>query len=145
MPHPQRVDPRALRFSAALTSVVLAVALVTPPVVAATLLAAQAAVFAVSAFVDLRLSPYAQVFARVVRPRLAEPSELEDARPPRFAQLVGLAFVVVALIGLAVGVPALFYVATAMALVAALLNAAVGFCLGCEMYLIVRRLQPSRG
>lgn len=143
--HPRQVDPRALRFGAALTSVVLAAALVTPPIVAAALLVAQAAVFAVSALVDLRLSPYAQLFARGLRPRLGEPAALEDARPPRFAQLVGLAFVLVALLGLALGLPALYTAATAMALVAALLNATVGFCLGCELYLIARRLQPSRG
>ena len=42
------------------------------------------------------------------------------------------------------GATALFYVATAFALVAALLNATVGLCLGCEMYLLARRIQPAR-
>lgn len=145
MPQPDRVDPRALRFNAALTSVVLAVALVAPTGVAVGLLVAQTVVFAVGALVDLRRSPYALLFATLVRPRLAPPTETEDARPPRFAQVVGLGFAVVALAGLAAGVPALFLAATALALVAALLNAVVGFCLGCEMYLIARRLQPVRG
>lgn len=145
MPQPDRVDPRALRFNAALTSVILAAALVVPTSIAVGLLVAQTVVFAVGALVDLRLSPYALLFAKLVRPRLAPPTETEDARPPRFAQLVGLGFAVVALVGLAAGVPALFLAATALALVAALLNAVGGFCLGCEMYLIVRRLQPARG
>jgi hypothetical protein len=34
--------------------------------------------------------------------------------------------------------------ATALALVAAFLNGAFGFCLGCEMYLIIRRIWPGR-
>jgi hypothetical protein len=35
-------------------------------------------------------------------------------------------------------------VATAAALVAAFLNGAFGFCLGCEMYLLIRRIRPGR-
>ena len=142
MSQPERVDPRAVRLNAAATSLVLAAALLAPIPVAAGLLCLQALVFAIAAFVDLRLSPPSLVFARLVRPRLGEPAELEDSRPPRFAQQVGLAFVLLALVGIATGVPALFLAATALALVAALLNAAVGLCLGCEMYLIARRFTP---
>ena len=144
MSQPDRVDPRALRFNAALTSLVLAAALLAPEPVAVTLLTAQAAVFALSAFVDLRLSPYSLLFRAVVAPRLDAPGELEDSRPPRFAQVVGLVFALVGLVGLLAGATALFYVATAFALVAALLNATVGLCLGCEMYLLARRIQPAR-
>jgi hypothetical protein len=35
-------------------------------------------------------------------------------------------------------------VATAFALFAAFLNAVFGFCLGCEMYLLIRRIWPGR-
>jgi hypothetical protein len=35
-------------------------------------------------------------------------------------------------------------VATGLALVAALLNAALGLCLGCELYLIARRARAAR-
>jgi hypothetical protein len=35
-------------------------------------------------------------------------------------------------------------VATGLALAAAFLNAAFGFCLGCEVYLLVRRTAPAR-
>ncbi|MGJ9411587.1 DUF4395 domain-containing protein [Aeromicrobium sp. CF4.19] len=145
MSQPERVDPRALRFNAAATSVVLALALVASTPLAIALVALQTVVFAISALVDLRLSPYSLLYSRLVAPRLAPPSELEDARPPRFAQLVGLTFAVVALGGLALGLPAVFLTATALALVAALLNAVVGLCLGCEMYLTARRLTPARG
>ncbi|MEV4298671.1 DUF4395 domain-containing protein [Microbispora rosea] len=133
-----QIDPRGPRFGAAVTSVVLAVVLVTQN---PWLLAAQAIVFALGA---ADVSPYGLVFRRFVRPRLRPPAETEDAAPPRFAQAVGLGFAVVGLIGFAAGITALALGATAAALLAAFLNAAFGFCLGCEMYLLIRRLQPGR-
>jgi hypothetical protein len=78
-------------------------------------------------------------FRAWVRPRLAPPTELEDPRPPRFAQLVGLLVVGAGLLFAAVGFPAGVPVAAAVALVAAFLNAAFGLCLGCELYLLQRR------
>ncbi|MEU6429480.1 DUF4395 domain-containing protein [Microbispora sp. NPDC046973] len=133
-----QIDPRGPRFGAAVTTAVLAVVLVTQN---PWLLAAQAIVFALGA-VDA--SPYGLVFRRFVRPRLGPPAETEDAAPPRFAQAVGLGFAVVGLIGFAAGITPLALGATAAALLAAFLNAAFGFCLGCEMYLLIRRLQPGR-
>jgi hypothetical protein len=133
-----QIDPRGPRFGAAVTTAVLAVVLVTQN---PWLLAAQAIVFALGA---ADASPYGLVFRRFVRPRLAPPAETEDAAPPRFAQAVGLGFAVVGLIGFAVGITALALGATAAALLAAFLNAAFGFCLGCETYLLIRRLQPGR-
>ncbi|MGZ5370766.1 DUF4395 domain-containing protein [Aeromicrobium sp.] len=144
MSQPTQVDPRGLRFGAAITSVVLAIALVAPVRVALILLSLQAIVFALGAFGSLQRAPYGLLFARAVRPRIGAPAELEDARPPRFAQLVGFLFLVVALAGLLSGATVVGYVATAFALVAALLNASVGFCLGCEMFLAFRRLTPAR-
>lgn len=136
-----QVDPRGQRFGAAITTVVLAVVLVTSwwP-----LLAAQTLVFAVSAFAGLRFSPYGLLYKSLVLPRLGPPSELEDPQPPRFAQLVGFVFALVGTVGYALGAPVVGIVATAFALFAAFLNAAFGFCLGCEVYLLGRRLLPSR-
>jgi hypothetical protein len=134
------VDVRGPRFGAWLTTVVLVVVLATGwwP-----LLAAQAVVFGVGAFAGLRWAPYGLVFRYLVAPRLGPVTEREDPAPPRFAQAVGFAFAVVGVLGYATGVPVLGVVATGLALVAALLNAAVGFCLGCEMYLLLRRVGMS--
>jgi Ca2+/Na+ antiporter len=132
------VDPRGPRLAAALTTLVLALVLLTG---SAWLLLAQAVVFALGA---AGRSPYALLFQRLVRPYLGPPAELEDARPPRFAQLVGLVFTVVALAGYAVGSSVLGVAATAAALFAAFLNAAFGICLGCEVYLLLRRIPVSR-
>ena len=135
------IDPRGARFAAGLTTVLLAVALAaSPSTLTVTLLAVQAGVFAVGAASGVQRTPYSWVFRRVVRPRLAPPAELEDPAPPRFAQAVGLGFTVVALLGYLTGADLLGAVATGFALAAALLNAAFGLCLGCEVYLLARRV-----
>lgn len=134
------VDPRGLRFAAAITSAVLAIVLVTHSPVREVVLAGQLAVFAVGAVGSPSASPYGWLFRTLVRPRIGPPTHTEDSRPPQFAQLVGLVFTVVALVGFVTGATALGLVATALALVAALLNAATGFCLGCELYLTSRKL-----
>jgi hypothetical protein len=138
------VDPRGPRFGAAVTTVVLALALVLMGTAAGTVLVAwQTLVFGLGALVGLQAQPYGVLFRRVIRPRLAPPAEMEDAAPPRFAQAVGLLFMVVALIALLAGSTIVATVAVAFALAAAFLNAAFNFCLGCEMYLLVARLRHS--
>ena len=137
----RQIDVRAPRFAAWVTSVVLAIALLTGSGV---LVAVQAVIFAVGAFVGLRYAPYGLVFRTLVAPRLGPVREREPEAPPRFAQFVGLLFAVVGAPGYLLGAPVVGAVATGFALVAALLNAATGFCLGCEMYLLVRRALPAR-
>jgi hypothetical protein len=134
------IDPRGPRLSASLTAVVLALVLVTPTVLATVLLAVQVAVFAIGALRGVQHTPYAAVVRTFVRPRLSPPTQLEDPRPPRFAQALGLAFAGVGLIAFLAGATLVGLVLTGLALVAALLNAAFGLCLGCELYLIVRRV-----
>ena len=138
-PGPTLIDPRGPRFAATLTTLLLAVVLVSQ---SGWLLGAQAVLFGIGAFAGLQRTPYAALFRRFVRPRLAPPAELEDARPPRFAQSVGLGFAVVGVLGALLGSAPVFLLATAFAFAAAFLNAAFGYCLGCEVYLIVRRFNP---
>ena len=137
----REIDVRGPRFAAAVTAVVLAVALVLGSGV---LVAVQAVVFAIGAFAGLRYAPYGALFRAVVAPRLGPVREREPEAPPRFAQLVGLLFALVGAAGYLLGAPVVGAVATGLALVAALLNAATGFCLGCELYLIARRALPAR-
>ncbi len=141
----QAIDPRGPRFGAVLTTVVLALALLLISTPAGLVLVAwQTLVFGLGAIVGLQAQPYGIVFRRLVRPRLAPPRELEDSAPPRFAQAVGLVFLVVALVALLAGATLVATIAVAMALAAAFLNAAFNFCLGCEMYLLWARVRPAR-
>lgn len=136
-----RIDPRGPQFGAAVTVALLALVLLTAPSPFGTaVLALQCALFALGAVCGVQRTPAAWLFATVVRPRLAPPTELEDPAPPRFAQAVGLGFAVIGLVGFGTGLEALGLVATGFALAAALLNAAFRFCLGCEMYLLGKRL-----
>jgi hypothetical protein len=140
MSAPTSIDPRGQRFAAALTSVVLVGALLLAPSAATlALLAWQLACFAAGVALGPGRTPYAWVYRTVVRPRLGPPSEPEDVQPARFAQSVGLVFAAVALLGYAVSVSTLGAVAAGLALGAAFLNAAFGYCLGCEMYLLTAR------
>ena len=131
---------RGPRFAAWVTTVVLAIVLLTG---SGWLLAAQAVVFAVGAFAGLRYAPYGAIFRVLVAPRLGPAREREPEAPPRFAQFVGFVFATVGTVGYLLSAPLVGAIAAGLALVAALLNAATGFCLGCEMYLLVRRAVGS--
>ena len=134
------IDARGPRFSAALTTVVLAIALVTGSVWVATF---QAVVFAIGAINGPQFTPYAFIYRTLIKPRLKSPLRTEDVRPPKFAQSIGLVFALVALVGSATGTPVVFTVAIAAALAAAFLNAAFDFCLGCQIYLLLARLRSN--
>ena len=131
------IDARGPRFGAAVTTVVLAVVLITQN---PWLLAWQTLAFALGAAGGVGRSPYGWAFRVAVRPRLGPPTAFEVPQPPRFAQAVGLAFAGVGLLGFALGADSLGLAATGAALAAAFLNAAFGYCLGCEMYLLGRRV-----
>jgi Domain of unknown function (DUF4395) len=134
------IDARGPRFAAIITTVVLALALATTSM---WLLLAQMLVFAVGAIAGMRYAPYGLVYRYLIRPRLGPPTRFEPAAPPRFAQAVGTVFAAVGVIGYATGVTGIGIAFTALALAAAFLNAAFDFCLGCQMYLLIRRIWPS--
>ena len=131
------IDARGPRFGAAVTTVVLAAVLITGNV---WLLAWQTLAFALGTAGGVGRSPYGLLFRKAVRPRIGPPTEFESPQPPRFAQAVGLAFAALGLVGYGIGPEWLGLAATGLALAAAFLNAAFGYCLGCEMYLLVRRV-----
>jgi Domain of unknown function (DUF4395) len=142
-PAPAGIDPRGPRFGAALTAALLVITLLLGTGPAATaLLVVVALLFVLGVVRGVQGTPQGLAFRTWVRPRLAPPAELEDPRPPRFAQLVGLLVVGAGLLFATLGFPAAVPTAAAVALVAAFLNAAFGLCLGCELYLFQRRLAP---
>ncbi|MCB7136291.1 DUF4395 domain-containing protein [Cellulosimicrobium marinum] len=139
------IDPRGPRFGAALTAVLLAVTILLWTSTAGLVLLAVVAVgFALGTVGGAERTWQAAVYRAVVLPRIGPTDEREDPAPPRFAQLVGLVItgtgVVLGLVGATVAVP----VTAAVALVAAVLNAAFGLCLGCEAYLLLRRVRAAQ-
>jgi hypothetical protein len=139
---PVGIDPRGPRFGAAITSVLLVVdlflALVDLTQAALWLMVVIALLFLWSV-VSPRTAPWGVLFRKLVRPRLAPPEELEDPRPPRFAQGVGLLVTSLGIVLHVLGVPFALPIAAALAFVAAFLNAVFGYCLGCEIWLLLQR------
>ena len=135
------IDARGPRWSAVITTVVLATALVTSSV---WVIAFQAVVFAIGALRGPQFTPYALIIKKFIKPRLKSTVNFEDVRPPQFAQAVGLIFALVALIASVTGAGGVFTVAVGFALAAAFLNAAFNFCLGCQMYLLILRTRSAK-
>lgn len=136
-----QIDARGPRFSAAITTVVLAIALVTSNLWVAVF---QAVVFAIGALRGPQFTPYAFIFKNLVKPRLKSEVIFEDVRPPQFSQSVGLGFALTAVVASLVGADGVFTVAVGFALAAAFLNAAFNFCLGCQMYLLLVRARIAK-
>src|SRR6478735_5285557 len=170
MPEPTRspaargIDPRGPRFAAGITSLLLLVAVflgltglstatttggawaISQATVAERVLDPAFLVLLVTALLFLwgvlspRTAPWGALYRTLVRPRIGPPAELEDPRPPRFAQGVGLVVVTIGLVLQLLGVPWALPIAASAAFVAAFLNAAFGFCLGCRLYLLLQRV-----
>jgi len=153
------IDPRGPRFGAAITAALLLVVIalglggaadpspelgarVAQP--AFVLLAVATALFAWGAAAGIARHPYGWLFRRLIRPRLAPPRELEDPRPPTFAQGMGLVVAAAGLLLQLFAVPYGLVAAAALAFVAAYLNAAFGYCIGCQVYLLLIRLRGRR-
>ena len=134
---PERlIDARGPRYTAAITTLVLSAALVTESNL---IIGFQFAVFLSAVLFGLRRSLYGFIYRNLIQPRLSGPIPSENEAAPRFAQLIGALFAFTALIGGLTGNTAVFLIATGFALAAAFLNAAFGFCLGCQMYLLILR------
>ena len=148
-PTPAGIDPRGPRFGASITSVLLLITVflgldATTVGAAFYLLIAITALFAFGAIFGLSKHPYGLIFKKLVRPRLAAPTELEDPRPPRFAQAVGLFVASVGIVLHLLGVEFGVVYAAGAAFVAAFLNAAFAYCLGCQIYLALKRIGVIR-
>ena len=130
------IDARGQRYTAALTTLVLSAAIITESNL---IIGFQFAVFLSAVIFGLRRSIYGFLYRNLIQPRLKGPVPSEYESAPRFAQLIGALFALTALIGGLTGNTAVFLIATGFALAAAFLNAAFGFCLGCQMYLLILR------
>jgi hypothetical protein len=138
----QRIDPRAPRIGAAITSVISLSGFILVQIDLATglsLLAITFLLFVWGVFLP-KSHPYSLLF-RAIRPRLGAPEYLEDPRPPRFAQQVGLSVSALGLLIALIDPLAGVLVGLGVVFIASALNAYFDFCLGCVMYLRIKRLR----
>lgn len=83
------------------------------------------------------------VYFELIQPRTGE-GPLEDARPPRFANLVGVVVLSAASAAYLAGLPLLGGALALLVAALALLSAVTGFCTGCEMYRLGARIRGIR-
>ncbi|MFZ9702046.1 MAG: DUF4395 domain-containing protein [Candidatus Nanopelagicales bacterium] len=136
-----QIDSRGPRFGATITMLVLIAVLFFESI---ELLIFQTLMWAIGATFGPQKSPYGWIFKSLIKPRLKKVGDLENVKPPQFAQFVGLIFGLVGITGFVIGSTPLFLVATAFALAAAFLNSVFNFCLGCEMYLLLVKARLIR-
>jgi hypothetical protein len=129
-PGQKGIDPRGPRFGAIITFILLGIDIV---------LAILTVIFAWGAFAGIQRHPYGLIFKTFIRPRLGAPEELEDPKPPTFAQLIGFLVTAVGVVLALVGVPYGLVGAAAFAFIAAFLNGVFGYCLGCQIYVLLAR------
>jgi hypothetical protein len=124
------IDSRAPRFNQATIGVLSALAVATGWWWLLGILAAQ---LAVGLTLGRRFCLPCLAYFELVQPRFGE-GPLEDARPPRFANLVGATFLGAATASYAAGLDLLGAILGGLVAALALLAAATGFCTGCEAY-----------
>lgn len=94
------------------------------------------AILAVSWAGGPRVAPLTRLWVDVIAPRIRPegPRALEDARPPRFAQLVGTLVLGAATVSFALGAPTIGWALTLVVTALAALAAATEICVGCVLY-----------
>jgi hypothetical protein len=142
---PKGIDPRGPRFGAAITAVLMVLVIYLSLAAETVNLALGIMIFSVTMFVfgtalGPAKHPYSYIYKFLVRPALKPPTALENATPVHFAQFVGLLVTGTGLVLHLVGVAYALAVAAAAAFTAAFLNAVFAYCLGCQMYLGLKRL-----
>jgi hypothetical protein len=130
------IDSRAPRFNQAVIGVLSLVAVVTGWWWLLALLALQ---LAVGLTLGRRWCLPCLAYFELVQPRFGE-GRLEDSRPPRAANVVGLAVLTAASIAYGLGWDTAGAALGLLVAGLALLAAATGFCTGCEAYKLFCRL-----
>jgi hypothetical protein len=131
------IDARAPRTNQAVIGALSLVAFLTGAEWLPAVLAAQ---LAIGLTLGRRYCLPCLLYFELIQPRFGE-GPIEDSRPPRFANMVGVAFLGAATIAFLAGVPALGWVLTLIVAALALLAAITGLCMGCEVYRLTARLR----
>jgi hypothetical protein len=145
----EQLDPRGPRFGAGISSILMLLVIylsLDPASESAALLVMGFAVvmFTCGSILGPARHPYSYLYKYTLRKFLKAPAYLEPATPVHFAQVIGLVITGLGL-GLGVlGVPYALPIAAAAAFMAAFVNAVFAYCIGCQMYLGLKRLGAIR-
>src|SRR5690242_5683487 len=131
------IDARAPRFNQAAIGSLALVAVLTGWWPLLGLLALQ---FALGLTLGRRWCLPCLAYFELVQPRIGE-GELEDARAPRFANMMGFAVLTAATVAHAAGLDLLGDALAVLVAALALLAAVTGFCTGCEIYRLGARMR----
>jgi Domain of unknown function (DUF4395) len=131
------IDARGPRTNQAVIGVLALVAFLTGAEWLPAVLAAQ---LAIGLTFGRRFCLPCLLYFELIQPRFGE-GPIEDSRPPRFANMVGVVFLGAATVAFLLGVPALGWTLTLIVAALALLAAATGLCMGCEIYKLSARLR----
>jgi hypothetical protein len=145
----EQLDPRGPRFGAGISSILMLIVIYLSLDPASEGIALGVMGFAVIMFtfgsvLGPARHPYSYLYKFTLRKFLKAPAYLEPATPVHFAQVIGL---VITGLGLSLGlfgVPYALPIAAAAAFMAAFVNAVFAYCIGCQMYLGLKRLGAIR-
>lgn len=139
MERPAQVDFAVPRAKAAFHFLLPAVAFLVGPPAAQYILLATGLIMAASVLGGPRFSLFGQLF-KAVRPTLGiGPGKKEAVAPHRFAEALGAICLLAAAAFYFAGATLFGQILSLMVVVLALLNAAAGICVGCQMYLLFKR------
>jgi hypothetical protein len=130
------IDARAPRFNQAVIGIGSLIAITVGPWWLLTVLGLQ---LLIGLTLGRRWCLQCVAYFELIQPRFGE-GPLEDARPPRFANLVGAVFLSAASLAFIAGSDTAGTVLGAIVAALALLASFTGFCTGCEVYKLGYRL-----
>lgn len=145
MARPQQVDSNVPRGKAALHAILPAIAFLLGGRPAGVLAAAVGAAMAASVIGGPRYSVIGLIYRKAIAPLFKLGAGKPEALAPhRFAEMVGAAFLLVAGSFYLLGQEAIGGTLALVVVALATLNAAAGICVGCQMYVLVKRLTARR-
>jgi hypothetical protein len=145
----EQLDPRGPRFGAGISSILMLVVIylsLDPGSKGSALVVMGFAVvmFTFGSLLGPAKHPYSYLYKYTLRKFLNAPAYLEPATPVHFAQIIGLVITGLGLLLGLLGVPNALPIAAAAAFMAAFVNAVFAYCIGCQMYLGLKRLEVIR-
>ncbi|MGH2768560.1 MAG: DUF4395 domain-containing protein [Actinomycetota bacterium] len=148
MARPAQVDSKVVRGKAAFHTLLPALAFlldsVVPPAGKA-LVGLTAAAMVASALGGPKVSLFGRLYVQVLRRLLhLSPGRMEDATPHRFAETLGAIFLSAATVTFALRAGSVGWVLALLVSALAALNWLGGICIGCQMYLLLKRVS-ARG